>query len=770
MSSLIEKPLYLEPRAVSTDVRVEGVSTTNMMSAVRRHLLAVLLVLLLIPLCTAVVVSLIPSRYAATATVQVQTGTRNLHDIQAVTYDQNAIDPAVLTTTQIDILRSNGLALSVVRALHLDQNPEFVGPPEGLERIVVWLGNLKDQLIGAQKGAPSPEGVAMRSLLDLLTIDNEQNSDVIGITVSTHSRSLSVQVANTYADQYLKLLRRLKADETLSASDMLVDHLLDLKKQQVAAEQAAANYRELHGLTVVTGEATNGNSGPTVVGQQLAELDRQLVIASTARTQAEANLQQVRVLVAAGRADQAPQVLASPVVQHLRELEVNLSAQKAALGVHLIKGSPLLERINAEIAAVHRQIHDEVNKVVASLTTEVNAAQAREDFLNNQLRALRSQLNNQGKDMVRLRELDEEASAAGAIYQDLLQQHKQMTSGAYLQLADAVLVSAAVPPLHATSPKRTLIVLGSLAVACVIGVLLALRLERNHVGFRSAEEFAAEMGIPALGLLPRLPRRACKRFDDSLQPAVYREVVKIISARLLTPDFNGHGRAMMVTSAVPAEGKTWLSISLAHALAQLGMRILLIDCDLRRGSIARALGLTGHGLTDLHRLERNTRSAKPTFNTEAAASSGLDYPPALPLLDSLRRHGIVHRISPNLEVIPVFPKRRSSTEFLVSLRFSELLEQAKQTYDVVLVDTPPVMMVADGLLVARTVDSVLLAAQWGRTPRPMTGTAIRLLGQSGAYVAGAVLTMVDMRKYAAGQLGDDAYLYRRYSSYYGAPL
>jgi polysaccharide biosynthesis transport protein len=770
MSSVLEKPLFLRGPVSVDEMGVEGVSPTTLASAVRRHLLVVLLTVLLLPLGVAIVVWEIPSRYAATATVQVQTGSRGLRDVQAVTYD-TFLDPNIVTS-EVDVLRSNDLALNVVRALDLNQNPEFVGPPQGLEMIFAWIDDLKSRLTGEKNIVSSAEDLAMRSLQGLITITNKERSNTIGITAATHSPALSVEVANAYADQYLKFRRELKSVETLNASGLLVNQLGEIGKKELAARQAAESFRQAHGLAVVTGAASGGNSGPTIIGQQLAELNRQLVAASTARAQAEAALQQVQSLVAAGQAEKAPQVLASPIIQKLRELDADLSGREAAAASNLNNGSPILNRMKAQITAVRAQEANEANKVVASLATEVRAARMRESMLQNELQTLRRQLDSQGSDMVRLHELEVEATTTGAIYQDLLQQHKRMTAGAVLQLADAGLVSAAVPPPYATFPKRVLLVSGSFAVSCVIGALLALTLERNHVGFRSGEEFAAETGAPALVLLPRLPRRVCRRFDPSLLPPAYREALTVISARLLIRSSGGHERIVMITSALPAEGKTWLAISTAHSLAQIGARTLLIDCDLRRGSVAETLGMRGHGLTDLDHPYFRPKSIEQVDETVEAGLPDAQYGRfGLPvrrtgLLASARSAGIIQTLSRNFDVIPVFPNKVNPVEFLASSQFGELLEDARAAYDTVVIDTPPIMMAADGRIISRHVDSVLLAVRWGRTPRPVVANAIYALNQSEARSLNAVLTMVNTKKYEAGRLGNSTYLYRKYSGYY----
>ena len=216
--------------------------------------------------------------------------------------------------------------------------------------ILAWIDDLKSRLTGEKNIASSAEDLAMRSLQSLIMITNKERSNTIGITAATHSPTLSVEVANAYADQYLKFRRELKSVETLNASGLLVNQLLEIGNKELAARQAAESFRQAHGLAVVTGAAPGGNSGPTVVGQQLAELNRQLVTASAARAQAEAALQQVQSLVIAGQADKAPQVLTSPIIQKLREMDADLSGREAAAASNLNNASPILDRIKAQIA------------------------------------------------------------------------------------------------------------------------------------------------------------------------------------------------------------------------------------------------------------------------------------------------------------------------------------------------------------------------------------------------------------------------------------
>jgi len=774
MSSENLKPLSLVTPESGWARVPEDAPASSVPTSVRRHAIAVLATILLITMGAAAIVWQIPSRYAATASVQVQTRSSKLRDIQAVSYDSQS-DPNIVTT-EIDVLRSNDLALDVVRALQLDQNLEFVGPAEGIDVVISWIGESFRRVTGGDNLSirPPAEAVAMKALLDRTTVVNKDRSNLIGITVETRNAALSVRVADAYAEQYLAFRRGMKAAAILRANAMLVDHMLALKQRALAAERAAEEFRQKNGLMVVAGAARGGVEGPTIVGQQLAELNTQLVAASNDRAEKEAYLQQVRTLVNAGQADKAPQVLASPVIQHLLEQEADLAGRQAGVASRVVPGSPLLIAPHAQIGALRGRITVEVNKAVAGLSSQVDSARAREASLRKQLEQLRDQLNNQGSESVRLRELGAEAAATSAIYEDFLAQGKRTASGADMQLPDAELIATAKEPLKATYPKRGLVVMAAFAASCIMGVLLSLLLERNHVGFRSSEEFEAETGTPILGLVPTIPRRLRRRFNLNLQPAQYNEALSAICARLWARDFTGRSRVIMVTSAVPAEAKTWLAMSLGASFARGGGRVLLIDCDVRRGTIARALGLSGPGLSNLFGNRPYERSPWPTGKAANSATllERADNAASVPgpensVLDAARRAGMVTTIAPGFDVIPIFPNSVNPADFLTAAPLRDLIEHARSSYDVIILDTPPVMVVADGLLVSRLADCVIVGARWSHTPRPVVASAIRSLNECGAYVAGAVLTMVNMRSYAKGRLGSHAYVYSNYAGYYG---
>jgi Mrp family chromosome partitioning ATPase len=341
-----------------------------------------------------------------------------------------------------------------------------------------------------------------------------------------------------------------------------------------------------------------------------------------------------------------------------------------------------------------------------------------------------------------------------------------------MQLPDAELISTAKRPFKATYPHGVLVTLFAFAASCIVGILLALLLERHHVGFRSAEEFEAETGTPILGLVPTIPRGRRRPFSLRLQRPDHREAISSISARLWTRDVGvRHSRVIMVTSGVPAEGKTAFAVSLGASFARGGRRTLLIDCDLRRPTVAHVLDLRGPGLDSLNRGRSSDESLQTAPLDEPAGvastrgrrlSIGRDMTVRQVLLGT----GIVTTVSVGFDVIPAFPSSLNPIEFLTGPPLRELIENARSNYDVIVLDTPAVLAVPDAMLVSCLADGVVLAARWGHTPRPVVASALRSLTQYGAHIEGAVLTRVNTRKYAAWRLGSHSYIFRSYARYY----
>lgn len=745
----LRRPSGVEWQAASIDTPI-GVSFPSLFSVLRRHILIVLCVVLAITAAAVAIMSQITPIYVATATIEVQRAP-NPGALSGSNLIANVaqFDPAVIgTATQI--LRSPNIAREVIESLRLDKLPEFTAPNR--LRLLIseaehWAGLDPLPPFDAKAAA---NAIALRNLMSRVAVFSTQDSYVVAISAESTSAVLSAKIANAFASAYLDFQRRQKAAAIREANSLLDDHLQQLKKEAIRAENAAEEFREKNGLAVPANTGGMG-TGLTVVGQQLAELNSQLIAATNLRVWKEADLRQIQALINTGHLEGAPQVLGSRVIERLSEQESAAAARLAVLESKYGANSAVLIAPRAELSQVHQRIAEEMFRLARGVASEVAATRERETALRTNLAHLQARVNGEGSASVRLNELKTEAAANLSVYQDVLTQEKRTANEAEMQRPDAALISVAQPPLDPSFPRRGLTLLGAIAGSSVLGIFLALTLERRHENFQSAEEFEAVTSLPTLGLLPNggYPWRRGAKSNGQNSPV--QEAVAGISFRLWHRAPSPSGRVVMVTSSVPKEGKTYVAISLAQSLAQNGAHVLLIDCDLRKAGIASEMGLSGPGLNKLF-----TAPTGPSTSRELAHSGVLG-------------DDIATQVADGLDVVPVFPGLREPLRLLSSLSMELLINHARVNYDIVILDTPPILAVADAGVVARLADVTILVTRWRKTPRLVVASAIQLLKDYGADIAGAVLNRVNAKQYASGRFGSYAYVYRNCQAYYSQP-
>lgn len=704
----------------------------------RRKLLIFSVVIVLMAGAAVQIASMIPL-YDARALVLIDTRRNAMSDLQAIVSGSQA--DLLQVQTQVDILRSQALAIEVARRLDLMREPEFAAA------ITRRPGGLAGQFapLLALAGRPPPpapvltddeklRSAAIILAADKLTVVNDARSYVIAVQARTEDPELAARIANTYAEVYLAFNKQLKDSAVLRANNFLDQRLAPLKERLREAEREVANYREQAGLIEDRSTSSGGERRVTVLGQQLAQLNTQLVQATAARLQREVSLEQIREAQRGrGSLYAIPEVVASPLIQRLRTQQSEVSSRLASLAQSRLEANPAVQALRAEEREVRVRIDDEVAKIVGSIISEVAAARAREEALRQSLADMQGQVADQNKAEIRLRELESEAAAARIVYTETLNRSEQNSNQRDGQQPDATMISPATVPLSAAPPtKRQLLVLSFFA-SCLIAVIAALVRDRLETGFRTAEQVEEETGLSALGFVPRARDKATAlMLDDRDMP--FAEAVNTVRGALQMADVAGRPKVVLVTSALPDEGKTFFSVALARSVARAGGRSLLVDCDLRRPGVATTLGLTprqgvaalvpGQGVGELVQRDEATQ----------------------------------------LDVITAAGARENVQTIVSSDALRSLVNEARGQYDIIVIDSPPVLAVVDSRVLSLMADAVVMVVRWRRTPRMLVLQALKQLRVYGAKVAGVVVTQANLRALAASE-GSHAYVHRKYGSY-----
>jgi capsular exopolysaccharide synthesis family protein len=565
-------------------------------------------------------------------------------------------------------------------------------------------------------------------VLSDLNVSNNGESYTIRIVFSAADPELAATIANGYAEAYFANQVELKTRATERASDWLSQRLAELRHDLEASEAALQSYRRVAGLME--------DKGSTVTAQQLGEVSSQLVMARNGRVEAESRLTTVRSLLESGGDIGAiSDVMSSPMIQALKQKLADLKSKQAEVNSRYTDQYPGMKDIRTDLAEVQRQIDSEVSRVIKSLANQVEIARSKESALESDLARLEDKFGQGGEAEVKLLQLQREADANRAVYESYLNRFKETTEQQSLQEPDSYLISRAVPPPVPSSPRRMpLFVLGALFGAC-LGVALALCRELFDLRLHSILEVEHVTGLPVLALLPALSRYRLGRPENHVlrKPgSVFNEALRTTRAAVaLSHSGNRAGKVLLATSAIAGEGKTSFCLSLARSLACDNVKVLLIDADMRRPGVARSFGARG-----------------TVYLADFLGSDEVAFADAVQIDEKSGAHFIAAR-----------GDTTNPHGLLYSERMTSLIEQARAAYDIVIIDAPPILVVADAAIVARFADHCLFFIRWGATARDYVANALRRLDLYRVSVSGVVFSHVDMRRYALYSAGEGYYGY-----------
>lgn len=665
--------------------------------------------------------------------------------------------------TEAEIIRSRTLALKVVEQLDLASNPLY--NPELSEPKIGLMGSLKKALgiasfkeifpeswrasLGMTEeeveapvvlSAAQKEEALRQYLVDMflsgLSVEAGGTSLVIDLSYISPDPEMAALATNTVADIYILEQLNAKYEATERANRWLADRVGELRLRVQASSRNLESFRRRAGLVNI--------GDTTLYAQQLAELNSQLIGSRTVLAEAEARYNQVqRLLETPGGLDSAAAVLESPLIQRLREQESELTRNIAELETQYRDAHPKMMLARSELEDLQKKINQEVNKVAINLGNELEITEIRQEKLVAEVEKLQERVGEQNQAEVKLGELSSVALADRELYETVLARFKQVdTQQQQIIEPDARVISYATAPNSPSRPRKGLIIGAGLILSGLIGFLLAFVREQLESGFRTIDQVEDATGIPAIAMLPRVSgasKEGKAPYDLVIDKPTssYSEAMRTLRTALLLSDVDRPPRTISITSSVPSEGKTTASLSLARAAAKSGQKVLIIDCDLRKPSLHKALQVpNSQGIVDYLSHEKELEDIiEIDFKSEA-------------------------------HYILAGPTVSNATDVLASNLMSELLEALADTYDLVVLDTPPVLAVSDTLVLGRQVDKTVFIVEWNKTRRSAAANALKQVIASGADVAGVVLSQVDVKKFDRYYGSDSGHYAGQYKNYY----
>lgn len=708
----------------------------------------------------------IKSVYTATSTLMVGLPETRVVDIESVVGRTTGWDD---WEGEKEVLRSRGLAAKVIDRLGLTRDPEFnpalSEPEESLfdflryldPRMWVpadWKKYIKEAIgyetervpVGPETWVDAEQGeeqrlvsVATDILLGKLSLEQLGYGNVINIRFSSLDPRTAARLANEIPEAYIldQLESRFQATEKANA--WLTDQLAGLETKVVESERAVELYREEHGLTSAT--------GTSVLDAQLSELNSQLIIARAEKAEVDARLEQLRRLLRGGGqgVETASEVMSSTLVQQLRSQEAQALSRASELSVEYGPKHPRMLQVNAEVAEIRERIRKEVERIAAGLEHEAEFAATKVSSLENSLRVVQGESGELNKEAIQLRSLEREAAANRTLYETFLNRLKETSSTQSLQVSDARVISMAEVPQGPSYPNRNAMLRNYFLAGLLGACALVIALQALNPGLLTPEQVQNVLREYVIGMIPRVGGKLpLSDFVLENRSSAAVEALNSLKFSLELSNPDQPVKTVQVTSSVPEEGKTTLVIALARVVAGSGRNVLLIDGDLRRPNVGRGLQIVtkGHkGISDL-------------------VLAGSD----APLSDY-----VLHDEKGGLDFMPKGTAQfANATDIFNSHRMEAIIELLKSRYDLILVDTPPVMAVADARIIGRLMDKTVFVVRWQKTPRKAAQAALEQLHRAGVDLAGVVLQQVDLERYGRFGHGGSGYyyVYSRYGKYY----
>lgn len=667
---------------------------------------------------------------------------------------QSMVPDFYTNETEAAVLESRDLSEKVVRKLNLVANPLFNGDlrPHKISltnRITGWArewlaGTPVEPLIEFLPPEPPEPGAQYLGMpqaeVDRIVFEQVTSTFMGGVTVKPADRSRVLTVrytstdpamaaiaANAITEIYIADQLEKKTDASSRAGRWLADRVELIGKQIVVNEKAVDDFRRRSGL-LETG-------GSVALAQQLTEFNNQLIASRIRRAEAEAREGQVRTLLRTqGNIETAAAVLENPLIQRLRETEIQIERKIGELKTQFREQHPRMLLAQAELEDLQAKLKIEIGKISSHLSNEVQLAKTRENNLQDEVDRLRQRLIGLNETEGQLRGLESELRANKQLYETYVQRlQASRVQDDSIQTADARIISRAIPPDGPFYPRTRLIILAALVSATMIGIALAFVVEHLDGGFRSVNQLESVTGIGALGLVPAVnnllkggmyPHHLVVNRPNSL----FSEAVRTVRTAIMLSNLDRPPKTVLFTSTVSGEGKTSTALAIAVMAARSGQRSLIIDCDLRHPSLHVQLGQTnGIGLCDYL-----TGNANLDEVIEIDPTSG------------------VHYVTPG-------SRPPNASDVLGSDRMKELLEQLREAYDMIILDTPPVLAVADALVLVRMVDKTVYVVRWEKTRRDTAISGLKMVAEAGANLAGVALTQVDSRRQSMYEYYDTGY-------------
>ena len=645
--------------------------------------------------------------------------------------------------TQAEVIKSHELHKKLVRKLKLHvpaaitQKTQTEAPAS--PSITAWLPTtdwlpsswLASSTEQPDKPAPAEEeriAAIAGGIGSNLKVDVIRNSQLIRISFESPDREFAARIPNALAEAYIEndLDGRMKM--TQQANSWLTERLAGLRQKVTAAEQALQSFRDREKIVDVKTVALSG------IGNQFAQLTGNLVTLRQKRTEVENDHNLVQAaLKRKDPLESIPAIRNNPAVQRAKNMEIDLAQKLSEATKRYGNEHPRMIALDAEVKAARENTHKQMELAVAAVGRELEVTRANEQSAERAIAETKSAIYNINRKEFDLGVLEREVTASRQLYDMFLNRFRETSVARDMQSTIARVIDPATVPEIPVRPNKTRAIMLATALGIMLAVMLAFLLELLDNTVKSADDVEQKLNTPLVAVLQKLKRsdtdELARLVLGNNQP-VYAESIRTLRTSVMMSALDDPHKILLVTSSVPEEGKSTVAMNLAMAFGQI-KKVCLVDADMRRPSIAKNLKLdrSAPGLSHL------------VAGTESAANCiHLDKESGIHVLPS--------------GIVPPNPQ-----ELLSSRRFSDVMKDLHKMFDIVVIDSPPLQLMSDALLLSSHANAVIYVVKANFTPHQIARAGLERLRKVGAPTVGVVLNQLDTRK------ADKYYGYGKYSIY-----
>ena len=651
---------------------------------------------------------LMTPQYTATSTVEISRESSKVTDFKGVERETSVADQEFYQT-QYGLLRARSLAERVANQLRLVDDPKFY------ERFGYVTDTPAFRLANGRyqsAGRAERQRAAGEILLRNVSVDPTRLSRLVAVGFTSPDAAFSAAVANAWAENFIQTNLERKVQATSYGRNLLERQLTLQKERLDDSQRQLVAYASQQQIINLPAQASNGTttSERSIVADDLAALNASLSEATAARIQSQARYEQV------GRAGASTEALRNQAINTLRQRRADLAADYQRMMVQFEPGYPAARAIQSQVDQLDRSIAREEGRVSGSIAADFREAAARERALQVKVDQLKKSYLDLRRRSIQYNIFQQEVDTNRALYDGLLQRFKEVGVAGGVGINNISVVDPADVPQKPSSPRLLVNLLISLLAGLGLGALLAFGLEQIDEAIADPSEVQRRLGLPLLGTVPKVTTGTPKDALLDRKSDMFDAYLAVQTNLAFTTE-HGVPRSFAITSTRPSEGKSTTALALATTLARAHRKVILVDGDMRSPSVHH-LGGVDHdrGLSNF--LAGQDDISPLTFEMSDLGLTAMSAGP----------------IPPN------------AAELLTGDRLSILIERLLQDYEHVVIDSPPVMGLADAPLIASRVEGVIYAVESHGIRSSLVKTALSRLASANVHILGGVLTKFEARK------------------------